>query len=229
VTRRRTEPETVVTPAPGAHHADLRVAPDLLQARFATGCATRLCAAACCRSGVWLDPRERDRVLAHARLVRRTMDPGQPRATRRWFSRREVADPDFPSGRAVHTRVWNGRCVFLNGAGRCVLQKAAQAAEGGLQLKPFFCTAFPVTIDHGVLTLDDATCRAGQPCCAPAAAGPLTVFETCAAELRHVLGAAGLERLRRIAAHPAAGTPREPSVADVRSPGPRTRSARRGW
>jgi Fe-S-cluster containining protein len=175
------------------------VAPELLQARFAPGCATRLCAAACCRSGVWLDPAERDRVLAHADVVRQAMDPDQPRDPRLWFSRRSVADPDFPSGRAVHTRVRKGRCVFLNGAGRCVLQKAS-AADGGLQLKPFFCTAFPVTIDHGVLTLDDARCRAGQPCCAPAAFGPLTVFETCASELRHVLGAAGLRRLRRIAA-----------------------------
>jgi hypothetical protein len=160
------------------------VAPELLQARFAPGCATRLCAAACCRSGVWLDPRERDRVLAHVDVVRQAMDPDQPRDPRLWFSRRSVADADFPSGRAVHTRVRKGRCVFLNAAGRCVLQKAS-AADGGLQLKPFFCAAFPVTIDHGVLTLDDAKCRAGQPCCAPAAFGPLTVFETCATELRH--------------------------------------------
>ena len=44
----------------------------------------------------------------------------------------------------------DGRCVFLNGEGRCVLQKAS-LARPGLHLKPFFCTAFPVTIAHGVL------------------------------------------------------------------------------
>lgn len=198
--RRETrEPEPVVTPGPGGHHADLRVGAALLEARFARDCATHLCAAACCRSGVWLDPRERDRVLDHADAVRAAMDPDQPRDTRRWFSRRSVADPDFPSGRAVHTRVRKGRCVFLNGAGRCVLQKASSDGEGGLRLKPFFCTAFPVTVDHGVLTIDDARCRAGQPCCAPAPAGPRTVFETCPVELRHVLGDAGLRALRRIA------------------------------
>ena len=187
----------VVKPGPPGHHTDLRVDPGLLQARFAAGCDTRLCMAVCCRSGVWLDPGERDRVLAHAELVRQAMDPDQPRDARRWFSRRSAADPDFPSGRAVYTRVRKGRCVFLNGAGRCVLQKASSAAVGGLKLKPFFCTAFPVTIDRGVLTLEH---RAGQPCCAPAARGPLTVFETCRAELRHVLGPAGVRSLRRIAA-----------------------------
>ncbi|HEY8150508.1 MAG TPA: DUF3109 family protein [Vicinamibacteria bacterium] len=174
----------------------LRVAPSLLEARFAAGCDTGRCVGRCCRSGVWLDPAERDRVLAHADLVRRAMDPDQSPDTRRWFSKRVVADPDFPSGQAVHTRVRDGRCVFLNRGGRCVLQKASSP---GLQLKPFFCIAFPVTVDGGVLTLDDKDFRAGQPCCESTEGGPLTVFDTCGMELRHVLGAAGVARLRRIA------------------------------
>ncbi|PYQ40004.1 MAG: DUF3109 domain-containing protein, partial [Acidobacteria bacterium] len=52
----------------------LRVAPSLLDERFAAGCDTGRCVGRCCRSGVWLDPGERDRVLAHADLVRRAMD-----------------------------------------------------------------------------------------------------------------------------------------------------------
>lgn len=176
----------------------LRVDPTLFEERFAAGCDTRRCVGVCCRTGVWLDPEERDRVLAHADRVRQAMDPDQPRDPRRWFSKRVVDDPDFPSGRAVHTRVRGGRCVFLDGGGRCVLQKASGPARG-LQLKPFFCTAFPVTIDHGVLTLDDKDFRAGQPCCETTDGGPLTVLDTCRMELRHVLGAAGVARLRRIA------------------------------
>jgi hypothetical protein len=182
----------------------LSVDPSLLQARFAAGCDPGQCRGACCRSGVWLDVGERDRVLAHAGLVREAMDPGQPWDTRHWFSRRVVGDPDFPSGRAVHTRVKDGRCVFLNREGRCVLQKAS-AARPGLQLKPFFCVAFPVTIAHGVLMLDDEDYRAGQPCCAATPGGPLTVFDTCGMELRQVLGASGVSRLRALAARP---TPR---------------------
>ena len=173
------------------HLPTLRVSPSLREERFAAGCDTRRCVGRCCRSGVWLDPEERDRVLAHADRVRAAMDPGQPRDARRWFSRRVIADSDFPSGRAVHTRVRGGRCVFLDGAGRCVLQKASPE---GVALKPFFCTAFPVT--DGVLTLDDKDFRAGQPCCDSTEGGPLTVFEACAMELTHVLGEEGLAALR---------------------------------
>jgi len=50
-----------------------------------------------------------------------------------------------------------------------------------------------------VLTLDDKDFRAGQPCCEATPEGPLTVFDTCGMELRHVLGAAGVARLRRLA------------------------------
>ena len=178
------------------HLPALRVAPSLLEERFAAGCDTRRCVGRCCRSGVWLDPHERDRVIAHADRVRAAMDPDQPRDMRRWFSRRTVSDSDFPSGRAVHTRVRHGRCVFLNGAGRCVLQAAS---PDGVPLKPFFCTAFPVTIVEGVLTLDDKDFRAGQPCCDSTEGGPLTVFDTCAMELTHVVGAEGVARLRVLA------------------------------
>jgi hypothetical protein len=177
----------------------LRVAASLLEERFAAGCDTRRCVGRCCRSGVWLDLGDRDRVLAHAPLVQAAMDPGQPRDPRRWFSRLTTEDADFPSGRAVHTRVRGGRCVFLNGSGRCVLQKAATEARLRVPLKPFFCTAFPVTIDAGVLTLDDRDFRAGEPCCDSTDGGPLTVFDTCGMELRHVVGRAGVAALRRLA------------------------------
>jgi Fe-S-cluster containining protein len=148
-----------------AHGRELRVDPGLLEARFGAGCDTGRCNAACCRTGVWLDPAERDAILDHADLVRQAMDPGQPRDPRWWFSRRVVADPDFPSGRAVHTRVRNGRCVFLDRGGRCVLQKASSAGRAGRQLKPFFCTAFPVTVVGGMLMLDDDAHHVEPACC----------------------------------------------------------------
>jgi hypothetical protein len=80
-----------------------------------------------------------------------------------------------------------------------VLQKAS---SGDLQLKPFFCTAFPVTVVEGTLTLDDRDFREGQPCCEATDGGPLTVFDTCGMELRHVLGAAGVSRLRHLSRRP---------------------------
>ena len=181
------------------YRRELRVDPGLLEARFAAGCDPGRCNATCCRTGVWLDPAERDAILDHADLVRQAMDPGQPRDPRHWFSRRTVADPDFPSGRAVHTRVRKGRCVFLDGGGLCVLQKASSTGRAGRELKPFFCTAFPVTVVDGVLMLDDDDRHVEPACCGSTPTGRQTVFETCARELRHVLGAAGVKRLRRIA------------------------------
>jgi hypothetical protein len=89
--------------------------------------------------------------------------------------------------------------VFLNAEGRCVLQKASIGARLAVSLKPYFCTAFPVTIDRGVVTLDDKDFRAGQPCCDTTERGPLTVLDTCVMELRHVLGAPGVSALRRAA------------------------------
>ena len=107
--------DDVVTPTRLPHLPTLRVAPSLREERFAAGCDTRRCVGRCCRSGVWLDPQERDRVLAHADRVRAVMDPDQPRDTRRWFSRRAVSDPDFPSGRAVHTRIPSStKCGWLS-------------------------------------------------------------------------------------------------------------------
>lgn len=192
-------PEETLKARGPIHRRELRIAPSLLTARFGAGCATRRCEGVCCRGGVWLDPGERDVILAHADLVREAMDPGQPRDTRRWFSRRMIEDPDFPSGHAVHTRKRNGHCVFLNGGGRCVLQKASMAARRGLTLKPFFCSAYPVTIMNGVLMLDDEDYRSEPACCGSSRTGRRTVFQTCDMELRHVLGAAGVKRLRRIA------------------------------
>jgi hypothetical protein len=174
----------------------LRADTSLLQARFAAGCDLGRCFGQCCRTGVWLDPRERGRVLAHAGLVRQAMDAGQALDPQRWFRAHSKRDRDFPSGRAVHTRVVGGRCVFLNDAGRCVLQKASLQARLRVSLKPYFCIAYPATIDGGLVKLDDEPSRAGRPCCGATPGGPLTALDVCGRELRFVLGAAGLRALR---------------------------------
>ena len=64
-----------------------------------------------------------------------------------------------------------------------------------------------MTIMNGVLMLDDKDYRSEPACCGSTKAGRLTVFETCDMELRHVLGAAGVKRLRRIAARHARARP----------------------
>jgi Fe-S-cluster containining protein len=185
-------------PATGrlAHLGRLAVHRSVFTRRFAAGCATARCEAACCVLGVLVDARERDQVLAHADLVRGLMTPGQELDPTRWFARAERHDRDFPSGRATHTRAGAGGCVFLDAERRCVLQKASPAA--GLDLKPFFCTLFPVTIAEGVLRVDDMGTGRPAQCCGATPGGPLTIFDVYAPELEHALGPDGAADLRRL-------------------------------
>jgi hypothetical protein len=179
------------------HIGELRAGAELAEKRFAAGCSMARCNANCCAGGVFADPSERDEILKHADLVRSHMDPAQERDVSRWFEKEEMEDADYPSGRAVGTEVYGGRCVFLNSNGMCVLQLAANAA--GMEryaLKPFYCWLYPVTVEHGELTLHDPEYAARPECCSCADEGPLTVFDVCAEELRIALGDEGLEELR---------------------------------
>ncbi len=176
---------------------DLKVSDELLSLRFGSACSMSSCRAECCSGGAAIDIAERDRVLEYADLVRAHMDANQEHATERWFEDL-TEDLDFPSGYAVATCANDDRCVFLNAAGRCVLQ----AAEGGVRdkttLKPFYCRAFPICIDHGVLCYDDQLGLKPE-CCGPVADGNLTIFDVCAFELEHVLGREGAAELRELA------------------------------
>jgi hypothetical protein len=182
------------------HLPNLKVNRSVLETRYARGCSPGACDAACCRTGVLVDVAQRDLILAHADLVQRAMDGGQDRDPTRWFEDTEASDLDFPSGRVVGTRVWDDRCVFLDSAQRCVLQTATiAAARPGLDLKPFFCAAFPITIAAGTLWIDELCLEMPAPCCRPTADGTMGVLDVCEAELRHVLGSEGLRELRLLA------------------------------
>ena len=171
-----------------------RVDPRVLRARFAAGASTRSCDGRCCRMGVWVDLAERDAILALASLVQDAMDAGQLHDPRDWFEDELREDADFPSGRAVGTAIPHGQCVFLNARKRCVLHVVSDTA--GVPLKPFFCAAFPVTVNAGTVLLDPARERYAPGCCRSAADGPATVLDVCSAELELVLGPAALADLR---------------------------------
>ena len=173
------------------HIADLTVDPELLSARFDRTCATASCSGRCCVDGVWADVAERDAILCHIDAVRRHMDATQEHDPARWFDAEPRVDADFPSGRAFGTAVSNGGCVFLRADRRCTLQAASDAQTG--RLKPLFCFAFPVTIEDGLLCLDDPRDAA---CCTPSATGTMTALDLCADELTILLGADGVEELR---------------------------------
>lgn len=181
------------------HIPNLRVHPSFFGRQFDSGCSMMSCNADCCHYGVMADIHERDRILEHKDLILRYMEPQQEHDPSQWFEE-EVVDLDFPSGKAVGTQARDYGCVFLDAAGRCVLQKAAMG-EGmhKFSLKPFFCVAYPVTIEHGELIIDDADFVNRPACCSVVKDGSLTIFDVCSEELEHVLGKDGLTELQAAA------------------------------
>lgn len=177
-----------------SHFGALRVDPILLEATFTNGCSMRNCNAACCRDGVMADLAERDKILGHADTIARYMDPDQVRDTKLWFDHTIESDSDYPSGKAVGTRANERGCVFLKHDGRCVLQVTAEGERWPSQaLKPFYCFAFPITIESGVLTVDDPEFTNRTECCSVIPGGSNTVLDVCRGELEFVLGKEGLQ------------------------------------
>jgi len=176
---------------------ELRLGAEIVERRFAAGCSMSNCNADCCSGGVYADVAEKEQILLHAELVRSQMDPDQEKDSSLWFEDEIVEDMDYPSGRAVGTEVYDDKCVFLNSQGHCVLQKAA-AASGmdRYALKPFFCWLYPVSLDSGVLALDDPDFVDRPSCCKHGEKGDLSIFDVCPEEMKLVLGEGGFTELR---------------------------------
>ena len=182
-----------------SHLGAIAVGTSILDCRMAAACDSNKCTSQCCGTGVLADRAEKERILAHAAEVIATMDPDQPHDPAKWFDEEEVSDKDFPSGVAVGTQTMKRGCIFLNQEGRCVLQKANM--EGRVPvLKPFYCTAFPVTIDQGMLMLDIDNVEGTKLCCQPTDGGPRTALDVFAFELEHTIGAEGVAELRALLA-----------------------------
>jgi Protein of unknown function (DUF3109) len=194
---RATERRVVLRRHQLSHLPGLEVNASIVETRYAADSSPAHCDGMCCGNGVKLDIALRDQILANADLVRDAMGPEQDADPSGWFEDTEEVDPDFPSGRCVGTQVRPTGCVFLDGARRCVLQTVTIAeARPGFNLKPFFCSAFPVTIANGELWIDELCLEAPRRCCRPTPGGMRRVVDVCETELRHVLGNEGLEELR---------------------------------
>lgn len=173
----------------------------LLTYGFLSGCGPSKCTVQCCEGGVYVDLEEQRNILAHQDLVKQQMDETQPRDAGLWFEE-SIADADFPSGRCVGTRVHGGKCVFLNKDGLCALQRVGEThGLGRWGLKPSFCISYPVTVENGIVTIDDML-SGEAPCCT---LYPLrteahhALIEVCWDELTYVLGDEGYRQLVSIA------------------------------
>jgi len=178
------------------HIPTLKVDPVVFEAKFSHECSMSNCNASCCQHGVLVDLQERDKILQNAELIKLHMEPEQEQDTSRWFDPDDEQDSDFPSGRAIGTQSNDRGCIFLMRDGRCVLQFVA--VEEGISkhsLKPFYCFAFPVTIETGVLTIDDPDFTNRTQCCSMIPGGNRSVLEVCAEEFEFVLGKEGMKEL----------------------------------
>lgn len=192
------------------------ISPELFATGFAAGSGPCACDASCCLRGAYTDPAERDRILAHADLIKAHLDDTQPRDEAAWFESEEKVDPDFPSGRCVGTAVAGGKCALLDVQGRCSLQLAAVAA--GMHrwaLKPLYCYLYPLEIADRVIRIDPRR-QNERACCTVQPVFDVPLFEACRDELAHLLGEDGMAALR--SRHAELRGARSATVADDAQP-----------
>ena len=169
--------------------------PILFEKGFSRGCGPYQCQTTCCSSGVYLDPTDRDVILQHKEEIKLKMDETQTTDDTVWFDNLRVDDQDFPSGYAIGTEVFNDKCVFLGKDGRCSVQLvSAEKYNDPWKIKPFYCIAFPISVDTGVLTFDDYQQDKSQ-CCSIVTDTDTTLVDSCKAELEFVLGKEGYQEL----------------------------------
>ncbi len=158
---------------------------------FPFGCK---CNGECCYYGVYADLKEYDHILSMQNRLIPLMDETQPKDVQKWFEE-PIDDDDFDSGKCVGTEVYEGKCVFLNKNGLCIIQSLA--IEDGIdawKYKPLYCILFPLTIYEGVLTIDDEHIDRLKHC---NKAEQLTtnIFDYCKDEIIHLLGDEGYQKL----------------------------------
>jgi len=173
---------------------DIFIDPIIFTQRFVKACDICTCSGECCYYGVYTDKSDYEKILSVKEKVIKYMDESQTEDVEKWFEEPEQ-DNDFPSGFAIGTEVYNGKCVFLDKQGFCTLQKMAiTEKEFKWKYKPLYCILFPLVIFEGVLTVDDEH-LADMHYCSKIQNQVSTVFECCKEELRYLLGEKGFEEL----------------------------------
>jgi hypothetical protein len=172
---------------------------EILDHSYERHCAMNNCNGACCREGVLLDIKDKEKILAHAALIQRYLEPQQEKDPAKWFDENIEYDSDFPSGQCDGTATHGDGCVFLDSNGLCTLQKVAMGEKMEKDaLKPFFCFAYPLTIEAGVLTTYDSEFTIRKQCCSTVQKGEQSLLDVCRDELEFMLGGEGLKEFEKI-------------------------------
>jgi len=165
---------------------------DIFTRKYFAHCLNHpFCQDVCCSYGCQIDGAEAGRIFAYAGQLEAKF--GIPAS--QWFEEEVITDADYPSGAAVRTKLYRGKCVFYDHeAHGCGLHRfATQRGMARHLLKPMICSLFPVTWERGRLFvsdfLDELPCRdQGVP-----------IFEAQKGELRAYLGDDLVSELERIA------------------------------
>jgi Fe-S-cluster containining protein len=168
---------------------NLKIDPRIFTLKF--GCR---CNGECCNYGVYTDLKEFESIMAIKEKIIDAMDESQTKNEKEWFEAPQK-DDDFESGFAVGTELHNGKCVFLDKAGLCTLQKLAMS-EGKHKwgYKPAYCILFPFTVYEETFTIDDEHIERLDHC-NKYPQDDSTIYESCAEELKHFFGEEGFRQL----------------------------------
>jgi len=168
--------------------------PQIFTFPFVKACDVCICSGECCYYGVYTDLTEYKKIMSVKERIMKSMDDSQTKEPGEWFEQPEN-DPDFDSGIAVGTEVYNGKCVFLDKQGYCTLQKIAmEDNEFKWKYKPLYCILFPLVIFEGALTVDDEHIDR-MHYCSVNKNQTVTIFEHSRDEIRYLLGEKGFEEL----------------------------------
>ncbi len=113
------------------------------------GCG--FCHDSCCQYGATVEAPLMDFLLSQ----REVLEPMVGRPASEWFDGEFRPDAEYPGGRFTRTRVFDGRCVFLNRSGRgCLLHGHALMNDLPVhEWKPLACSLFPMWWEDGALVL----------------------------------------------------------------------------
>jgi hypothetical protein len=174
------------------------VDPVLFEKGFTDGCGPFSCESTCCEGGVYADLNEKENILDHREMIFKYLDDTQQHNVNNWFEDTSEDDLDYPSGKSIGTMIYNDKCVFLNKEGMCSLQiTGLREGIGPWAIKPFFCVAFPITVDEGVLTFDDYQ-QGSSHCCSVEDTKRATLIDACKVELEYMLGEQAYQQLKEI-------------------------------
>jgi Fe-S-cluster containining protein len=158
---------------------------------FPFGCK---CNGECCHYGVYTDYEEFELISSLKDRLIPLMDKTQTTDVEKWFEE-PTDDADFKSGKCVGTELHEGKCVFLDKKGLCIIQRLAiEEGANPWKYKPLYCILFPLTIYEGSLTIDEEHIDRLKYC-NKINVKESNLFDFCKGEIVHLLGEAGLQQL----------------------------------